>query len=287
VALVGESGSGKSVAALAALGLIHEPGRQTAGSVIVAGKELSSADATDLAATRGGEIGLVFQEPGGALNPVLTVEQQLVETIRAHDAAPPREARDAAARLLDEVAVTNGDRVLRAYPHQLSGGQLQRVMIALALAGRPRLLIADEPTTALDLQTQGRILELLRSITEDGMGLLMITHDLAVVAGLVQRVVVMFGGRVIEEAPTVELFERPLHPYTRLLLAAGRRDAGSPRSDAGSAGFDGCRFASRCELVQAGCRAEEPRLLAVGQHRTLRCSVVRGDIFAVENGPDG
>jgi oligopeptide/dipeptide ABC transporter ATP-binding protein len=283
VALVGESGSGKSVTALAALGLVIAPGRQSSGSVSVGGRELASATPAELRRIRGGEVGVVFQEPTGALNPVLTVGHQLIETMRAHRAASPREARAEACRLLDELAVRDPNDILRAYPHQLSGGQLQRVMIALALAGRPRLLIADEPTTALDLQTQAQILGLLRRITADGMALLLISHDLAVVAGLVERTVVVYAGRVVEEAPTASLFEQPFHPYTRLLLAAGRRDTNQGRPPvAAASSYDpqsgGCRFAPRCALARSECRAFEAELLQLGSGRKLRCPVVLEEI---------
>jgi oligopeptide/dipeptide ABC transporter ATP-binding protein len=175
--------------------------------------------------------------------------------------------------------VGDKEAVLRAYPHQLSGGQLQRVMIAIALAGRPNLLIADEPTTALDLQTQGQILELLRRITGDGMGLLLITHDLAVVAGLVDRTVVMYDGRVVEEAPTAALFDNPLHPYTRLLMEAGFRDGAERQTAKAPAqektvGRGGCRFAPRCALARAECHAVEPGLVPAAPGRTSRCPVV-------------
>jgi ABC-type dipeptide/oligopeptide/nickel transport system ATPase component len=220
VALVGESGSGKSATALAALGLVMPPGRIRSGRITVAGTNLASATEAQLRHVRGGEIGFIFQEVSAALNPVLTVGSQIAETVRAHREATALEARAVARQMLEELGLDNPSEILAAAPHQLSGGQLQRVMIAIALVGEPRLVVADEPTTALDPKTEAQILDLLRRVTADGTALLLISHDLTVVADLVDRIAVMHDGRIVETAPTNELFSNPQHPQTQRLLDA-------------------------------------------------------------------
>jgi peptide/nickel transport system ATP-binding protein len=230
VGLVGESGSGKTLTALALLGLVPPPGRVTAGSARLqpaaegdpAGAvDLLRLDPRGLRAVRGGRIGLVFQEPATAFNPVYSLGFQIAEAVRAHRRVSRREAREEAARLLDRVALADARRRLDDYPHQLSGGQRQRAMIAMALAGGPDLLLADEPTTALDVTLQAQILELLDELRRGlGLAVLLITHDLGVVAEACDRVVVMHAGRVVETAAVGELFRAPVHPYTRELLAA-------------------------------------------------------------------
>ncbi len=219
VGLVGESGSGKSLTALAILGLVPEPGEIRGGRVTIGG-----VDADEIPGFRGGVVGLVLQEAGSALNPVYSIGFQLVETIEAHGIARGEAARQRALALLAEVALDDPEPIFAAYPHQLSGGQAQRVMLALALAGEPRIVIADEPTTALDVITQAQILELLVRITDErGLGLLLVSHDLAVIAQLVHRVVVMHAGRIVEEGPTAEVLQQPKHPSTRGLVAAAAR----------------------------------------------------------------
>ena len=221
VGLVGESGSGKSLTALACLGLVPEPGRVTGGSVSVSGTKVAAMSGTDLERLRGGEIGIILQEAVEALNPVYTVGFQVKEAISVHRDLGHKKAYREALSLLREAALEAPEEIARAYPHELSGGQAQRVMLALALAGRPRLLIADEPTSALDLLTQAQVIELLDRLVDDGgMGLLLISHDLAVVEGVVDRVAVMFEGRIVEEGPTDAVFSSPRHPYTRMLLAS-------------------------------------------------------------------
>ncbi len=287
VGVVGESGSGKSVAALAALWLVVEPGRISAGSVRVGRLDLATANPEQLRSVRGGEIGLVFQEASAAVNPVLTVGFQLTEAVRAHRGCTGLQAGAEARRLLDEVALDRDGDLFRAYPHQLSGGQLQRVMIALALAGQPRMLIADEPTTALDLVTQGQILALLRRLTSDGTALLLISHDLAVVAGLVDRVVVVYAGRVVEDAPTASLFGRPLHPYTNMLLEVERGGPARPVTEGTGPSFDGigCPFAPRCSLAEGSCRTAAPPIVAVGDGSMVRCPVVLRDTVGPARDP--
>jgi oligopeptide/dipeptide ABC transporter ATP-binding protein len=276
VGLVGESGSGKSVAALAALGLVVDPGRITGGTVKVGRVDVVDASEQQLQKVRGGTVGLVFQEPSAAVNPVLTVGFQVAETVRAHRDCTVLEAEAEARRLLDEVALERDDDLLRAYPHQLSGGQLQRAMIAIALAGRPQLLIADEPTTALDLVTQAQILTLLRRLTSDGTSLLLISHDLAVVSGLVDRVVVVYGGREVEVAPVDRIFRRPLHPYTRRLLEARGSDNATPAGvdDRPVAAGSACPYAPRCPIAEPECRRDPPPMLPIGDGTAVRCPVV-------------
>jgi ABC-type glutathione transport system ATPase component len=234
VGLGGESGSGKTLTALALLGLVPPPGRVTAGSVRLApaaspgspdpaggAVDLLRLDARGLRAVRGGRIGLVFQEPATAFDPVYSIGFQIAEAVRAHRRLPWRAAREEAARLLDRVARGAARQRLDDYPHQLSGGQRQRAMIAMALAGGGDLLLADEPTTALDVTLQAQILELLDELRRDlGLAVLLITHDLGVVAETCDRVVVMHAGRVVETAAVDDLFDAPAHPYTRELLAA-------------------------------------------------------------------
>ena len=226
VGLVGESGSGKSLTALAVLGLVPPPGRVTRGEVLLEGSgDLLALDERALRRVRGGRIAMVFQEPATAFNPVYTIGFQIAEAVRAqardHRRISRREARAEAVRLLERVAVPDARRRLDSYPHQLSGGQRQRAMIAMALAGRPDLLLADEPTTALDVTLQAQILDLLEELRRDlGLAVLLITHDLGVVAESCDRVVVMNAGRVVETAGVEDLFRAPAHPYTRELLAA-------------------------------------------------------------------
>lgn len=253
--MVGESGCGKSVTWLAALGLLTQRAKVT-GSVRLAGEELLHAPASRLDKARGGQIAMIFQDPASALNPVHTVGDQIIETLRLHRGMDHRTALAEARRLLDQVGIPDAARRLGAYPHEFSGGQNQRVMIAMALAGQPDILIADEPTTALDVTIQAQILDLLRQIRrETGMALVLISHDLGVVSEVCERVMVLYGGHIVEELPADRLFERPAHPYTRALLAAlPRLDAPQQRLFAipgvvpNAAAFPpGCPFAPRCD----------------------------------------
>ena len=238
VGLVGESGSGKTLTSLAVLGLVPPPGRVTAGQVLLKDRgpndaeeprDLLTLPPRELRRVRGGRIAMVFQEPATAFNPSYTIGFQIAEVVRAHRRLSRRAALDEAARLLDRVALGDARRRLGDYPHQLSGGQRQRAMIAMALAGGPDLLLADEPTTALDVTLQAQILELMEEIRRDlGLAVLLITHDMGVVAETCDRVVVMRDGRVVEEAGVMELFRSPAHSYTRELLAA------VPRLDGGA-----------------------------------------------------
>jgi oligopeptide/dipeptide ABC transporter ATP-binding protein len=281
VGLVGESGSGKSLTALACLGLVPDPGRVVFGSVTIAGTAVLSMHEREISSIRGGEVGLAFQEATDALNPVFTVGFQIAETIAVHRGMNRREARDATLELLAEVAVDDPHSVAQAYPHELSGGQAQRVMLAAALAGQPRVLIADEPTSALDTVTQSRVLDLLDRLVDDhGLGLLLISHDLAIVEGMVERMHIMYGGRIVEEGPAQPVFSAPFHPYTRMLLASrpGRRSAAGGGTDTGNLhscrpAETGCRFRNRCPDAVTSCAVSEPQLIEADLRRRVRCPI--------------
>jgi oligopeptide/dipeptide ABC transporter ATP-binding protein len=267
--LVGESGSGKSVTALSILRLVQRPGRISAGRVVYKGRNLLASSEREMQRVRGGEIALVFQEPAAALNPVFTIGDQIEETLAAHGVARGRSARRRAVELLQAVSVPEPDRRLRDYPHQLSGGLQQRALIALALAGNPSLVIADEPTTALDVTIQAQILQVLADLQRHlGLALLLITHDLGVVAEMADRVAVMYAGRIVEEAATRDLFRHPRHPYTRGLLASAR--GGPPGSTLEAIPGvvpplgrlpRGCAFAPRCSRRFEPCDSAVPALV--------------------------
>jgi oligopeptide/dipeptide ABC transporter ATP-binding protein len=285
LALVGESGSGKSLTALAILRLVPPPGRIDDGSEIrLADTDLLRLRGDALRRVRGRRIAMIFQDPMTSLNPVFTVESQITEVIHAHFDVPKREARDRATALLEEVGIPDPLARLKAYPHQLSGGMRQRVMIAIALAGQPEVLIADEPTTALDVTVQAQILEVLDGLRESrGMAVLLITHDLGIVAGRADRVAVMYAGQVVESAPTAALFANPSHPYTqglfgsvpRLTGPAGRLQPIPGNVPPPSAWPSGCRFRTRCPIVHP--RSEQPPpLLPVRPGHEMRCWLAEG-----------
>lgn len=259
--MVGESGCGKSVTWLAALGLLTQRAKVT-GSVRLAGEELLHAPASRLDKMRGGQIAMIFQDPASALNPVHRVGDQIIEALRLHRDMDHRTAQAEARRLLDQVGIPDAARRLGAYSHEFSGGQNQRVMIALALAGQPDILIADEPTTALDVTIQAQILELLRQIQrETGMALVLISHDLGVVSEVCERVMVLYGGHIVEELPADRLLNQPAHPYTKGLLAAlpsldgpRQRLFAIPGVVPNAAAFPpGCPFAPRCDRRIGRC----------------------------------
>jgi len=279
-ALVGESGCGKSMTALALMRLLPENGRISQGQVLLDGQDLLDLPERAMRRVRGARIGMIFQEPATSLNPVMRVGEQIVETIEAHTPLHGGAARAKALQWLGRVGIDAPDRRFDDYPFRLSGGQKQRVMIAMALAAEPDFLVADEPTTALDATTQAQILELLRTLQrERGMGLLLITHDLGIVAGMAQRVALMYAGQIIEVAPTDSFFAAPLHPYARALLRALPDAARRGQPLASIAGtvpplwshFQGCRFAERCTQRMPSCTAEAPALLEVGAQRQVRC----------------
>jgi len=280
VGLIGESGCGKSITALAIMGLLPD-GARVSGSIRLAGQELTTLDEAALCRLRGARMGMVFQEPMTALNPLHTIGHQIAESLRLHRDMGAAAARAEALRLLQRVQLPQAAQRLEAYPHQLSGGQRQRVVIAIALACGPDLLIADEPTTALDVTIQREVLELLAElVAADGMGLLLISHDLGVMAQTVRRMLVMYAGTVVESGPTAGVFERLAHPYTRGLFAARPR-LGLPRGTrlATIPGrvpelLDmpaGCAFAPRCALADEACRAGAPPNVQVAPAHHSRC----------------
>ncbi|MDR3222009.1 MAG: ABC transporter ATP-binding protein [Candidatus Accumulibacter sp.] len=280
LALLGESGCGKSATALSLLRLLPPAGRILGGEVRFAGSDLMALPEADMRAVRGGGMAMIYQEPATSLNPVLTVGRQIGEVIEKHRDARGRAIADGAAELLRAVGIADPERRLGEYPFQLSGGMKQRVLVAMALAGDPRLLIADEPTTALDVTIQAQILELLLGLqAERGMGMLLITHDLGVVARMAHRVGVMYAGEIVEEAPREAFFATPRHPYTRKLFAAlpDMADRGARlETIAGqvpplAAMPAGCRFAARCALALARCRAESPVWTDLGDGQRVRC----------------
>jgi oligopeptide/dipeptide ABC transporter ATP-binding protein len=313
--LVGESGSGKSVSALSVLRLVRPPGRIMAGSIMFRGRDLLTLPETEMRRVRGAEISLIFQEPLTALNPVFTVGDQIAEALLVHGKAGRAEARRRAVELLEAVRLPDSARQVHDYPHQLSGGMRQRVLIAIALACQPALLIADEPTTALDVTIQAEILDLLREMkARFNLSLLLITHDLGVVAETADRVAVMYAGRIVEEAPVRAIFRDPKHPYTRGLLAsipgvtghpsaadhpsaAGHPSAGAAPGAPGAAPGAptrrtrlraiegtvpdlsalprGCAFGPRCPDHFELCDTEPPPLYDVGPNRRARCYLHR------------
>ncbi len=291
--LVGESGSGKSVTALSILRLVRPPGRITGGRVLFGGRDLLALPERDLRKVRGAEIALIFQEPMTALNPVFTIGSQIEETLAVHGVARGRDARRRAVELLDAVSVPEPDRRAREYPHQLSGGLRQRALIAMALACKPALVIADEPTTALDVTIQAQILELLRDMQRRlGLSLLLITHDLGVVAGMAARVAVMYAGRIVEQANVRDLFRDPKHPYTRGLLASipGGAPGTKLRAIEGTVPAlgqlpRGCSFSPRCPARFEPCDDAVPGMTVLrslqaedpGDH-TTRCYLYSGAV---------
>jgi oligopeptide/dipeptide ABC transporter ATP-binding protein len=277
--LVGESGSGKSVTALSIMRLVQPPGRISAGRIRFKGRDLLDLNERDMHRVRGADIALIFQEPMTALNPVFTIGDQIRETLVVHGRATRLDARAQTIALLEAVRIPDAASRVRDYPHQLSGGMRQRVLIAMALACRPALVIADEPTTALDVTIQAEILDLLREKQEAlGLSLLLITHDLGVIAGTADRVAVMYAGRIVEAAPVRDLFHGPQHPYTRGLLASmpggtpGRRlraiDGSVPLL---SALPPGCAFNPRCPDRFDACSSAPPQDYSVGQGHTSKC----------------
>jgi oligopeptide/dipeptide ABC transporter ATP-binding protein len=285
VALVGESGSGKSTAAMSILRLIPTPpGRIADGRILFEGKDLLTLTDAELRHVRGHRIGMIFQDPMMALNPVYTVERQIGEVLRIHGNVSAREARAEVVELLRLVGVPAPETRATQYPHNLSGGMRQRVMIAMALSCRPRLLIADEPTTALDVTVQAQVLRLIEDLKDRfGMAVLLITHDLGVVAETAHRVVVMYTGRKVEEGSTREIFKDPRHPYTQGLLRAARRGEAAGEFLWEIPGnvpspFDmpsGCSFAPRCAVAESRCTQEVPSLADVAPGRPVRCFVAQ------------
>ena len=288
VGLVGESGSGKSVTALAAMGLISRPGHVSARRLALDGRDLASLDAGARRRVNGRELAMIFQEPLTSLNPCFTVGFQIMEAIRIHDGGGRRARRARAIELLDQVGIPDPESRLRSFPHQLSGGMNQRAMIAMAIACNPRLLIADEPTTALDVTIQAQILDLMRTLqreSEQRMSIVFITHDLGVVAEMADRVVVMYGGRVVEEGTAFDVFKTPRHPYTIGLLNSIPRPAAHGRGDREGYRLEaipgnvpnpenlppGCAFEPRCAHAVAACGDAPPALSETARGHRSRC----------------
>ncbi|QDU66651.1 ABC transporter ATP-binding protein [Engelhardtia mirabilis] len=274
--IVGESGSGKSVTSLAIMGLLPMPPAVVeSGEVLFDGRDLLTLPQRQMRKIRGGALSMIFQDPMTSLNPLLTVGKQLGEVLAIHEGLRGRKARARCAAALDNVGIPNPEQRLAAYPHELSGGMRQRVMIAMGLLCNPKVLIADEPTTALDVTIQAQILELMQRLqAEHGTAIVLITHDLGVVAGMVDRVQVMYAGRVVEKAPADPLFAQPMHPYTRGLLASIPTLEGSPGKRLFSIDGQppdladlppGCSFAPRCTLANERCRESEPPLELAGE----------------------
>lgn len=286
--VVGESGCGKSVTAMSIMRLLPTPPARLYGAVRLQGIDLLSLSEADMRAIRGNRISMIFQEPMTSLNPVLTVGRQIAETVHRHQKVSRAQAMARAVEMLRLVQIPEPERRAKEYPHQLSGGMRQRVMIALALACNPEVLIADEPTTALDVTIQAQILDLIKRLQNElGMGVVMITHDLGVVAESCDQVIVMYAGRKVEEASVTELFDRPLHPYTRALMASMPSMNTQSKRLTEIPGLvpsplepqRGCAFAARCSLANARCTTETPGLTQQGQGHGVAC-------FAVEEGRD-
>ena len=280
--IVGESGSGKSVTALSVMRLVPQPpGVIAGGEIWFEGRDLLKLSHVEMRTVRGNHIGMIFQEPMTSLNPVFTIGMQVIEAVRTHRRTPKAEARELAIEMLDRVGIPAAHRRIHDYPHQFSGGMRQRVMIAMSLICDPRLLIADEPTTALDVTTQAQIMELMLQLKDQrGGALLLITHDLAVVAETCQRVAVMYGGKVQELGEVRQLYNEPLHPYTQGLLASlpARQAKRHSRLQAIPGNVPsimemptGCKFCTRCPDVFERCHIEEPKLIELGEGRRVRC----------------
>jgi oligopeptide/dipeptide ABC transporter ATP-binding protein len=292
LAIVGESGSGKSVTALSIMRLIPESnGRIEHGKIVFEGRDVMALGKRELRSFRGNRAAMIFQEPMTSLNPVQTAGDQVAEAFRLHQGASRKQARQKAVAMLDKVRISDPATRARNYPHELSGGMRQRVMIAMALACNPGLLIADEPTTALDVTIQAQMLHLMQTLQRElGTAMLFITHDLGIVAEIADDVAVMYAGRIVEHANVYELFEQPLHPYTRGLLAARPRLEGDRNAPLQTIkGLvpaltdlpSGCRFADRCPLVEAICRERDPELVSIGKGpRKVACHVAEREARA-------
>ncbi len=285
--IVGESGCGKSVTSLSIMRLIPSPpGRIIGGEILYQGRNLLQLSEDDMRKIRGNEISMVFQEPMTSLNPVYTVGNQIIEAVMLHQKLGARDARAKAIEMLQLVGIPAPEKRVDDYPHQLSGGMRQRVMIAMALSCNPQVLIADEPTTALDVTIQAQILDLLRDLQQKvGLGLILITHDLGVVAEMADDVAVMYAGRVVEHAPVVELFKNPKMPYTRALLNSIPTLSKDPTGKMKKSRLEaipgivpnllelpqGCRFQERCSFVTESCKGSEPELRSIGSNHQIRC----------------
>ena len=279
--IVGESGSGKSVSSLGVMQLIpNPPGKITQGSILYKGKDLVNCSEKEMQKIRGNEISMIFQEPMTSLNPIIQCGKQIAETLRLHHGLNKKEAMEKAVEMMKSVGIANAEVRAREYPHQMSGGMRQRVMIAMALACRPQILIADEPTTALDVTIQAQILDLIRDLNQElGTSVLFITHDLGVVNELCDTVIVMYAGRIVERASTAALFEKPLHPYSEGLMTAIpkiTRERAPLETIEGmvpnpTERLDGCSFWPRCPRATEQCKKVEPPVCQMDGDRMVRC----------------
>ena len=284
--LVGESGSGKSVTAQSIIRLVKAPGKIVEGEVWLDGQDLMSCSEAEMQTVRGRKISMIFQEPRAALNPLFTVGDQISRVIQLREGCSRSVAESHAIEMMRAVEIADPDRRASAYPHELSGGMCQRVMVAMALSANPLLLIADEPTTGLDVTVQAQVLDLIRlRVKSAGSACLFITHDLGVVAELCERVIVMYAGRVVEQGPVAEIFSNPRHPYTQGLIASTLRvDIDKPISTIPGTVPDavhlpsGCTFHPRCPFAEDLCQKEEPQMVEAGQAHTTRCHIVSGRI---------
>lgn len=280
IGIVGESGCGKSVTSRAIMGMIKKPGQIDQGSILLEGRELTQLSKREYTALRGKEISMIFQEPMTALNPVYTIGEQMAECICTHLKYSKKEALEYAAEMLDKVGISMPKDRLKQYPYELSGGMRQRVMIAICLSCHPKLLIADEPTTALDVTIQAQILRLMQELCKSGdMSTIVVTHDMGVVSELCNRVIVMYAGNVVEIGAADKIFKNPLHPYTKALLKSipkigekGDKLYSIPGTviAPGERGA-GCRFSNRCEYCQERCRTEKPPMITMEGEQTVKC----------------
>lgn len=279
--IVGESGSGKSVSSLGIMKLIpNPPGKIVNGEILYNGKDLTNISEKEMEKIRGNEISMIFQEPMTSLNPIITCGKQIAESLRLHRGMKKKEAMHAAMDMMKAVGIANPEKRVHEYPHQMSGGMRQRVMIAMALACKPKILICDEPTTALDVTIQAQILDLIRKLNkETGTAIIMITHDLGVVSELCDKVIVMYTGKIVEEAPTEDIFKNPLHPYTIGLISAIPKITKERNPLTTIEGvvpnptevIEGCSFWPRCEYATERCKKEEPNMVQVDEKRKVRC----------------
>ena len=284
VGIVGESGCGKSMIARSIMGLIKKPGKIVSGSIVLEGTELTSLSERELCKVRGKDVSMVFQEPMTSLNPTMRVGRQVQEVIAIHESLPKDEARRRTLEMLSAVGIPEVEARYRAYPHELSGGLRQRVMIAMAMVMRPRLLIADEPTTALDATVETQIIALLKQLAKDGTSVLIISHNLGVIAQLADYVYVMYAGRIVEKGSVFELFDNPLHPYTHGLLGAVSSLRSQSKVLQTIPGVvpnlahlpAGCSFAPRCKECMARCGSNQPRLMAVNSEHEVCCHLIEG-----------
>ncbi|WP_240417264.1 ABC transporter ATP-binding protein [Paenibacillus periandrae] len=285
--IVGESGCGKSVTSLSIMGLLGQRGRIRKGEILFDGEDIVQLDEAQMRNIRGNEISMIFQEPMTSLNPVFTIGNQLIEAINQHLKLGKKEARALAIEMLKKVGIPRADAIIDEYPHALSGGMRQRVMIAMALSCKPKLLIADEPTTALDVTIQAQVLELMKKLRKEiGTAIILITHDLGVIAEMADKVIVMYAGQVVEETDVFTLFDNPLHPYTKGLIGSIPQIDGDLEerlvSIPGTVPSllqmpNGCRFHSRCAFAMERCVNEVPPLLTAGKEHLSRCWLVERD----------